>query len=132
MYTVLGPAKFAVLYLGSAVTGSALQLSWWAYEKRPAWMGAVGASGSLAGLFTFAAGLWPRMGVTLFFFIPMRLWQGIAAFAGFSVTALAEGWFPGLGHADHLGGMAFGAAYASYLLLGMRRGRRTLRYKMKL
>ncbi|RFU35898.1 hypothetical protein B7463_g464, partial [Scytalidium lignicola] len=131
LYGVLGPAKFAVLYLGSSITGSALQLSWWAHEKRPTWIGAVGASGSLTGIFTFAAGLWPNMRMSLLFFIPMRLWQGIAAFTGFSVTALAEGWFPSIGHADHLGGMAFGAAYAGYLLFRMRKGKQTPRYLMR-
>ncbi|KAH8821653.1 hypothetical protein F5884DRAFT_768600 [Xylogone sp. PMI_703] len=123
LYSVIGPAKFAILYLGSAATGSAFQLSWWSHEKIPAWAGAVGASGSLAGVFTFTAGLWPNTGVNLLFFIPMRLWQGIAAFAGFSVVSLAEGWFPRLGHADHLGGMAFGAAYIAYLLSRARKGK---------
>ena len=44
-------------------------------------------------------------------FVPMPFGASIILAAVGSVAAIQYGWQPGIGHADHLGGMAFGVLF---------------------
>jgi membrane associated rhomboid family serine protease len=56
----------------------------------------------------------PHAKVTLFFLLPMELWQGLAAAAVFDVVGLLGLLRFRIDHAAHLGGMAAGLLYARY------------------
>ena len=106
-----GVGQFAVIWIGSSVVGSALQLGYWEKIKMPG-VGyeAVGASGSIFGILSALSFVYPRMSVLLVF-IPMPLRICMLGSAAFSLGAVSQGWLPWMGHIDHLGGMAFGFMY---------------------
>ncbi|KAH8595297.1 hypothetical protein B0O99DRAFT_512532 [Bisporella sp. PMI_857] len=115
---IWGGSQFAILWAGSGLVGGFAQSSLWNKQG----LGderAIGASGSLFGLTTALACLAPQMRVVVLIF-PMQL--GLAMFSGaaFSVAAIRQNWLPWVGHADHLGGIAFGVIW--YLVV-LRRGR---------
>jgi membrane associated rhomboid family serine protease len=113
-----GAPAFLVLYFGSVIAGGLTQNYVW--EKRGEWnAGGLGASGGVLGVFSATACVVPR-GQMGFLFIPMPMWLGAALMVGLSVGGLQGHWLPTLGHADHLGGMAFGALW---WLIALRRGR---------
>ena len=114
----IGVPSFLVLYFGSVIAGGLTQDYIW--EKRDMWnAGGLGASGGVLGLFAATACIIPR-GQMGFLFIPMPMWAGAALMVGLSVGGMQDRWLPGLGHAAHLGGMAFGAFW---WLVAIRRGR---------
>ncbi|KAL8999591.1 MAG: hypothetical protein Q9169_001551 [Polycauliona sp. 2 TL-2023] len=72
----------------------------------------LGSSASLLGIITAVACRVPRHGVYLIPIpVPIPLYGASGGFAVFSVVAWEQDLIPFLGHAAHLGGMAFGAAY---------------------
>lgn len=84
-------------------------------EKRKD-IGGVGASGSIIGVFALLTCMLPHMPVQIFmlpFAISSR--RMLAATAVYSIAALQFGWLPNLGHAAHLGGMAFGVLFSVIL-----------------
>jgi len=116
-----GVPHFAMLWVGSAVFGSILQLGYWQKIEQPgAKYAAVGASGALFGITSALSFVYPKMPISVLFFINMTLRTSMVITAALSVAAINQGWLPWLGHVDHLGGMAFGFVY---WLVALRRGR---------
>ncbi|PVH68915.1 rhomboid-domain-containing protein [Cadophora sp. DSE1049] len=114
-----GIPSFLVLYFGSAVAGGVAQVKFWERTQSPYTTNyGMGSSGAISGLFaaTACAAPWSRI---LLFFIPMPMVAGAVLEVVISVGGMQGRWLQGWGHADHLGGMAFGAIW---WLLAMRRG----------
>lgn len=114
-----GIPSFMVLYFGSAVAGGVAQVKFWQRNQSPHTTNyGMGSSGAISGLFaaTACAAPWSRI---LLFFIPMPMVAGALLEVVISVGGMQGRWLQGWGHADHLGGMAFGAFW---WLLAMRRG----------
>jgi len=116
-----GIPTFAILYIGSAITGTVLQVYLWDKKKdyNSPYRGAAGASGAVAGLVMALTCVTPRIPFN-FFFIDMPMWAAAAIGVGVSIGGLTQGWLPGIGHGGHLGGMAFGAFW---WFIAIRRGR---------
>ncbi|KAF2130099.1 hypothetical protein P153DRAFT_339634 [Dothidotthia symphoricarpi CBS 119687] len=119
---IITPARFLIIVFGSGLLGSAGYLQNRA-RKVPA--GAydrsrgVGFSGALMGITTVAACFYPHAQMMLMGVIPMPLWVltlGFAAVDGYFLNDETSR----IGHAGHLGGMAFGAAYYLIRLRGLR------------
>lgn len=112
------PGKIAVLVLGSGLAGS---VGWLYttmkngnYQKR-----AMGFSGSVMGVGTVAAFLYPRAQFAIYGIIPVPLWLLIGGYA------LYDGYYledrnSNVGHAGHLGGVAFGVIYYFARVRGLR------------
>lgn len=119
--TFYGVKTLAVVYFGSALSGSMAQLWWWNRNPSRIQRSAAGASGAIFGLTGFMAMSMPFVGVGLLFIpisIPIR--TATAGMVALSVAALKEGWAPQYGHAAHLGGLVFGALWWA---VALRRGR---------
>lgn len=106
--TMLGRARFLILYLVSGVVGGLLQTFFSSPESE-----LVGASGSVCGVLLSFTTAYPEMPLRalLFFVIPVSMkartlgWGLIA----FSALCAALRLFPQLGHLAHLGGAVSGA-----------------------
>ena len=134
---VFGPSGYVGLWLGSAVACGAAQVLWEMFQEqelkkrkkdRIAIFGhqlvqddpthstifarSIGASGSVLGIITALSCMNPNTGIGMFF-IPLYVpaWGCGLAFITFSGYCMVTNSLPALGHAGHLGGMAFGAAY---------------------
>ena len=85
----------------------------------------IGASGSVLGLFAAFTCMMPRHKVMIMPIpFPIQAWIGIGGFALGSLYCAVNGLFPFVGHAGHLGGMAFGTAwFAVWGRRVLRRGR---------
>lgn len=116
--SIYGASSFLVLYFGSIITGGLTQDYAWELKRESA-VGAVGASGGVLGVFAAMACGMPRAPMSMLF-VPMPMWVAAGLTVGISVGGLQDRWLPTFGHADHLGGMAFGAFW---WLVAMRRGR---------
>lgn len=111
MEEVLGKSRFLALYFGGGIAGGLLQLPFLA----PGGV-LIGASGSVCAVLLALTTLFPKVSVTalIFFVIPVRMKAGtlgivvVAASIVLWITGLA----PGIGHAAHLGGFAFGFVFA--------------------
>lgn len=117
-----GTRSFLVLYFGSAIAGGVAQVYYWKANRSPhASDHGVGASGAISGLFA-AITLVSPMSPSFILPIPVPIPMVVAALLGvvISVGGIQGRWLPGLGHADHLGGMAFGVLW---YLVAFRRGR---------
>jgi len=110
-----GTRMLAILWVGSGVVGAFAQERLWKQANTHINQAAVGASGSILGICTALTCVMPRMRVE-FFWIPMPMWSFMAGAAVFSITAINQGWLPFVGHADHLGGMAFGLVWGLAVL----------------
>jgi membrane associated rhomboid family serine protease len=112
--TVLGRAKFLALYLTAAIfasLGHALVSAFLVGEPE---MGAVGASGAIAGLVIVFAFMFPREKLLLFFVIPFPVKYGVIAFVAldlFGLVAQTMGGGLPIGHGAHLGGALAGALF---------------------
>jgi len=134
---LFGPSGFAVLWVGSAAACGAAHVLWDQVQEqerrkrgkdRITILGyqvvkddptvsttstqSIGASGSILGIVTAIGCFQPQMGISMLlvpFYIPA--WGAALIFANFSFYAMVTGILPWMGHAGHLGGMAFGAAY---------------------
>ncbi|MBN2182114.1 MAG: rhomboid family intramembrane serine protease [Sedimentisphaerales bacterium] len=104
-----GSKKFLIFYLVCGAMGGLfypiLAMAGW-LEVGPL----VGASGSILGMLSAAAILFPNSIVLLMFVFPMRLWVLAIILAIVSIMNLFVGYNSG-GEAAHLAGMAAGAAY---------------------
>ncbi len=148
---IFGAGGFVGLWLGSAAACGAAQIMWEVVQEQElrkkqkdrirvlgyqlvkedptrsiTFTRAIGASGSVLGIITAAGCFQPHMVVNIFP-IPVGIpaWGAGLMFATFSVSAMVTGLIPGWGHAGHLGGMAFGAAY---YYTWLRRRLRVLRF----
>lgn len=135
--TLLGPQGFLWQWMGSSIMASTATLLWDLFLERsspshsvkfgPIWdwhafvvaRHSFGASGSTLGLFTAFGCIMPNSMVL--YPIPLPAWQAAILFSVGSVFCLVGKVLPGIGHAGHLGGMAFGAAY--YHIFGIRKMR---------
>jgi len=111
MEEVIGRNGFLLLYFGGGICGGLFQLPFLA----PGGV-LIGASGSVCAVLLALTTTFPKVPVTalIFFLIPIRMKAGalgVAVVLGsilFWITGLA----PGVGHAAHLGGFAFGFVFA--------------------
>ena len=110
-----GTPMLAILWIGSGVFGAAAQERLWRRANVSQNHAAVGASGSILGIFTALACVFPRTRVELLW-IPMPIWGCMTGIAAFSITAFNQGWLPIIARADHLGGMAFGLVWGLAVL----------------
>ncbi|KAG4428587.1 hypothetical protein IFR05_015929 [Cadophora sp. M221] len=114
-----GVPSFIVLYFGSAVAGGVAQVRFWETNSSPYMPNrGVGSSGAISGLFAAMACSMPLSKIYVFF-IPMPMVAAAVLEVGVSVGGMQGRWLQNWGHADHLGGMAFGVLW---WLLAMRRG----------
>lgn len=111
MEDVLGGAGFLALYFGGGIAGGLCQLPFLG-------LGGVliGASGSVCAVLLALTTVFPRVSIMalLFFIIPIRMKAGVLGLvvvAG-SIVLWASNLAPGIGHAAHLGGFAFGFLFA--------------------
>lgn len=138
--TVLGPGGFLWLWIGSSFMASAATLLWDLCLERsspaifrlvkigPWWLRqalvqqrhSFGASGSASGLIMAFCCMMPNS--TVFCPMPLPAWQAAILYPIGSVFCLLSDVLPWIGHAGHLGGMAFGALY--YYTFGKRKLRR--------
>jgi len=108
---VYGARWFLMLYLLGGIAGGVAQIPF----LSPAGV-LIGASGSVCAVFMAVMTTFPRVPVTalLFFVLPIRLKAGVLAMVVVvaSVALWLSGLAPGIGHAAHLGGFAFGFIFA--------------------
>lgn len=111
------PLKLAVVVLGSGFAGS---VGWLYMNMRTRnQTRALGFSGSVMGVGTVAAFLYPKVQVHLFGIVPVPLWALMLGYAVYDGYYLNES-NSKVGHAGHLGGLAFGAVYYLARLRGLR------------
>jgi len=113
--TMLGRARFLVLYLVSGIAGGLLQTAFSAPQSE-----LVGASGSVCGVLLSFTTAYPEMPLRalLFFILPVSmkaktLGRGLIVF---SALCAALRLFPQLGHLAHLGGAVAGALLTKFWL----------------
>jgi membrane associated rhomboid family serine protease len=100
-----GSREFSVFYVTALVMGAIghLTVSWFG---RPA--SALGASGAIMAIIGWAAVTYPRRQILVMFVIPLEL--RFAAILFIALDAMGAG--ANISHGAHLGGIAFGLAYA--------------------
>jgi membrane associated rhomboid family serine protease len=108
----VGHGRFLALYLGSAIVAA---LCWFALNSESP-EPIIGASGAVFGVIAAAGVIAPRVriGVLLFFIIPLRTTMGILALCICAAEAVQAVFhlMPEIAHEAHLGGAAFGALFA--------------------
>ncbi|KAL5383219.1 hypothetical protein PMIN06_011857 [Paraphaeosphaeria minitans] len=112
------PGKIAVLVVGSGLTGSI----GWLYttmKNRNLQKRALGFSGSVMGVGTVAAFLYPTTRFAIYGIIPVPLWALMAGYAVYDGYYLDDK-NSKVGHAGHLGGLAFGIVYYFARVRGLR------------
>ena len=134
---VFGPSGFVGLWLGSALTCGAAHVLWEMVQvqelrkrkkDRITIFGhqlvqddptrstisakSIGASGSVLGIITALCCMKPNLRIGVLF-LPQTIpaWVYGLVFITFSGYCMVSNSVPAIGHAGHLGGMAFGAAY---------------------
>ena len=114
----LGEREFLWVYLTSAVFSGIVQASSMAIFRSPGQDWALGASGAVCAVFILFALHYPRMKLYFFGVLPIEArWLLFAAVAwdGLGFLGLVPSLFAGdgakVGHAAHLGGLAFGFLY---------------------
>lgn len=117
LYSGIPGRHLAALIIGSGIMGSLGSLqhdkSKPANKRRPA----LGASGAVMGVGAAAALLVPQARMALLGIIPLPLWSVIAGYFAFDAYYLnSEN--TRIGHAGHLGGLAFGVLYYVLALRG--------------
>lgn len=113
MISLLGVSGFSTLYLISGVWASFFSL---AYSQIFRYFGrSLGASGSIAGVFTSFATMFPNAGIA-FFFIPVPGGASVAAglFALYNIVGCVFKW-GSFDYAAHLGGMWIGLLWGLFL-----------------
>ena len=130
MVTAFGPSGFLVLWVGGSLACDTATLYWERMLQQADGAGAqsrtmkgirpeqtvetkaVGASGSVLGMLAVFGCRMPKHRIIVFPLpIPMPAWLAIGSFAVGSVYCAVNVLLPFIGHAGHLGGMAFGTAY---------------------
>ncbi|KAF7888886.1 hypothetical protein EAF00_009186 [Botryotinia globosa] len=114
---LVNPLTFVTIWAGAGVTCSLASLYIWKhglpFNQNKSSINSIargcGASGSLSGLITMLAVKHPNVSWQ-FMFVPIGIpaWFLVGGGAVYSILALNNGWHPGVGHAGHLGGSAFG------------------------
>lgn len=118
--TAFGVPAFAVLWVGAGIMGGAAQSYFWLTHTPHAQARGLGASGSILGMMGALTFAMPKLPLLLFPIpVPMTLLTAMAIEVGFSIAAMHFDWLRNVGHADHLGGTAFGALW--YLVALRRR-----------
>jgi membrane associated rhomboid family serine protease len=114
MEKLLGPRRFIVYFLVSAMAGSLLQLL--AQSLGLSYGGySLGASTGTSGLVLGFAMAYPRHKMVIFPIpVPLAAWICVAGFAALSLVLALTGYAPGIGHFAHLGGMIGGLALILY------------------
>ena len=129
MISILGISGFTSLYLISGVWASFFSL---AYSQIFRYFGrSLGASGSIAGVFTAFATFVPNAGIS-FFFIPVPGGAAVAAglFALYNVAGCLLRW-GSFDYAAHLGGMWVGFLWAMFLKWKAERQEKERRDKLR-
>lgn len=119
IYAIKSPLHLGALMLGSAVAGSAGFLYQQASKSTNAPTYALGASGMVMGIGMAAAMLRPKTPMAIFGIVPAPLWAILGGYVAIDSFYLDHPQSR-IGHAAHLAGAAFGAAY--YLLVLRRFG----------
>ena len=109
-----GPRTFLLFYLTAAIVASFGHVAVGSLIGRD--VPALGASGAMSAVLAAFTVFHPRHKILLFGFVPMPAYVGTLLFVGLDVWGLVAqsggGGLP-IGHGAHLGGAAFGFAYAS-------------------
>lgn len=129
MISMLGVPGFASLYLISGVWASFFSL---AYSQVFRYFGrSLGASGSIAGVFTAFATMFPKAGIA-FFFIPIPGGASVAAglFALYNIAGCLMRW-GSFDYAAHLGGMWVGLLWGFFLKWKIEREEQERRDRLK-
>jgi membrane associated rhomboid family serine protease len=122
---VITPLRFLTIALGSGISGSLGYLMNRSYQLQSRGPGArdhtrgLGFSGVVMGISTVAACLAPHAKVAIYGIIPMPLWALVAGYAVYDGYYLNSA-DTRIGHAGHLGGLAFGLVYYFARLRGLR------------
>lgn len=119
---LITPMRFLTISLGAGVMGS-IGFLWQRYfvtgGKGVDYKRGLGFSGALMGITSVAACLAPTARVLIYGVIPMPLWGLVVGYAFFDGYYLNDG-NSRVGHAGHLGGLAFGLGYYLLKLRGLR------------
>lgn len=119
---IITPAHILTIALGAGVTGSVgylYQRYLVAGSSAVDYKRGLGFSGALMGITSVAACLAPTTNIYLYGIIPIPLWATVAGYAFFDGYYLNQE-NSRVGHAGHLGGLAFGIAYYLLRLRGLR------------
>lgn len=122
---IITPFRYLTIALGSGLAGSVGYLFNRYYQLQAQGPGArdytrgIGFSGAVMGISSVAACLAPHSKVLIYGIVPMPLWAlvtGYAFYDGYYVNSTNSR----VGHAGHLGGLAFGLVYYFARLRGLR------------
>lgn len=116
---VLGSWRFFKFYFAAGICGSLVHILVSRFVLNEPEMGAVGASGAIAGLVLVFALLFPREKILLFAIIPVPALFGALGLMGLDIWGLvsqAEGGGLPIGHGAHLGGAFAGILYYFFSL----------------
>jgi membrane associated rhomboid family serine protease len=114
MENLLGPKKFFVFFLFSAICGSLLQMLAQIVDLSYA-NASLGASAGTSGLLLGFTMAYPRHKIMIFPIpVPVQAWICVAGFAAVSLVLAFTGLAPGIGHFAHLGGMLGGLLLILY------------------
>lgn len=129
MISVLGVQGFASLYLISGAWASFFSL---AFSQVTRYFGrSLGASGSIAGVFTTFATVFPNAGIAFFFIpIPGGAMTAAALFAGYNLAGCLLRW-GSFDYAAHLGGMWVGLLWGLFLRWKAKRQEEERRAKLR-
>lgn len=123
MHPLINATRFIGINVGAGITGSLGYLLFKYRETSASGQRdrtrALGFSGSLMGLTTVAACLSPSTVMYIWGIVPVPLWAMVAGYFAYDGYYLNDP-RSSVGHAGHLGGMAFGVAYYLVRLRGMR------------
>ncbi|CAD6891752.1 unnamed protein product [Tilletia controversa] len=145
--TRLGPRVFLATYLGAGLTASVAHVALERYRSiqrnrqkpNPRLLqqlgsipskptrnqqehGAIGASGSILGLGSLVACIWPRLPMLLYGVVPVPMWGLVCGYVAYDFFSVASDRQDFISHSAHLGGALYGAAF--YLFsIKPRRGR---------
>ena len=113
--TMLGSREFLLFYLAGAIFASLVQLVLDLFIAGPGAFG-IGASGAIMGVIMLFAIYNPRATIYLFMVIPVQARFAVMLFALIDLVPVLSALSgrqlnTGIGHAAHLGGLAFGFLY---------------------
>ncbi|KAF2025536.1 hypothetical protein EK21DRAFT_103858 [Setomelanomma holmii] len=121
--SIITPLRFLTIALGSGLTGSVgyLYQRWLVTDRGRVLDGkyGLGFSGALMGITSVAACLAPHAKVLIYGIVPVPLWGLVLGYGFYDGYYVNDGGSR-VGHAGHLGGLAFGIAYYLLRLKGLR------------
>jgi membrane associated rhomboid family serine protease len=127
---VYGTKEFIRVYLAMIVFGGVVWAAAGKLQGAPEELGAVGASGAVAGIVILYALNFPRRMLALYFVIPVPAWLvGVLLVAGDAYGAAARSGGSRVAYAVHLGGAAMALIYYG---LGVNFGRWWPRFSLRL